>query len=190
MTIIIFQQVAQVLEAKLETIRKQLLAGGDPAQLRPQFSEIEAQITQIKEQTKEFNPESALTNLLKTCASIESIWEELFPVERYRLAHLLFDRIQIFTDHLVMDVKTDGLKSLIKELGADESGKVVSIAELTKQLDVDKNYIVRDLRLLSLAPDIQKQIAEGREPGTLSLIKLREPFPDDWAEHRKRFLGM
>ena len=50
-------------------------------------------------------------------------------MERYRLAHLLFDRIQIFTDHLVMDVKTDGLKSLVKELGADESVTVTKSEE-------------------------------------------------------------
>jgi len=254
----VVQQQQAVLEGKQEKIRKQLLAGSDPTELRPQFVEIEAQITQIKEQAKELIPETALKNLLKTCDSIEAIWEELFPVERYRLAHLLFDRIQIFTDHLVLDVKTDGLKSLVKELGTDESitvakseegngqivrltvplvirrrhgrkvvlgpenadqakvvpevgenglsaialhlargyawmemiesGKVASIAELVKILNVDKNYVVRDLRLLSLAPDIQKLIAEGREPATLSLIKLREPFPDDWEAQRERFL--
>jgi len=255
----VIKQQQDVLEAKQETIRKQLLDGGDQAQLRPQFAEIEAQITRIKEQSKEFCPELALKNLLKTCDSIESIWEELFPVERYRLAHLLFDRIQIFTDHLVMDVKTDGLKSLVKELGADESvtvtkseegngqivrltvplvirrrhgrkvvlgpenaepvavapevverglsaialhlargyawmemiesGKVASIAELAKQLNIDKNCVTRDLRLISLAPDLQKLAAEGSEPETLSLARLREPFPEDWEEQRRRFLA-
>jgi len=70
-----------------------------------------------------------------------------------------------------------------------ESGKVASIAELAKQLDIDKNCVTRDLRLLSLAPDIQKLIAEGREPETLSLVRLREPFPEDWEEQRRRFLA-
>jgi len=44
------------------------------------------------------------------------------------------------------------------------------------------------LRLISLAPDLQKLVAEGREPETLSLARLREPFPEDWAEQKQRFL--
>jgi len=44
------------------------------------------------------------------------------------------------------------------------------------------------LRLISLAPDLQKLVAEGREPETLSLARLREPFPEDWEKQRGRFL--
>ena len=57
-----------------------------------------------------------------------------------------------------------------------ETGKVASIPELIKLLNIDKSYITRDLRLLSLAPDLQKLVIEGREPETLSLARLREPL--------------
>jgi len=247
------------LEAKREAIRKQIRDGGDPVKLRAKSAEIEEKLVRLEKSIAETGMEQPVHNLLKTCDSIKSIWEELFPVERYRLAHLLFDRIQIFTDKMVLDVKADGLKSLVKELVADESvtvsspeegngkivrlvvpliirrrhgrkvvfgpedadqakiapevgerglsaialhlargyawmemiesGKIDSIAELAKQLNIDKNCVTRDLRLLSLAPDLQKLAAEGREPETLSLARLREPFPDDWEEQRGRFLA-
>ena len=70
-----------------------------------------------------------------------------------------------------------------------DSGKVASITELARKIDLDKTCVIRDLHLLSLAPDIQKMVAEGREPETLSLAKLREPFPDDWEEQRMIFFA-
>ena len=251
------KQQQRELEAKREKLRKQILDGGDPAELRLQFAETEDKLARLKKQTGELGREQSVHDLLNTCDSIGAIWEELFPVERYRLVHLLFARIRIFSDHMIMDVKTDGLKSLIRELGTDESvtvsnpedgdgkivrltiplimrrrhgrkvvlspedanqaipevrehglsalalhlarayawmemidsGKVASITELARQIDFDKTCVIRDLQLLSLAPDLQKLAAEGREPETLSLARLREPFPDDWEEQRKRFLG-
>ena len=42
--------------------------------------------------------------------------QELFPAERYKLAHQVIDKITLYEDRLVMDVKHHGLKSLIREL--------------------------------------------------------------------------
>jgi len=49
------------------------------------------------------------------CGSIEAIWEDLFPVGRYKLAHQVIDKITLYENRLVMDVKHHGLKSLISE---------------------------------------------------------------------------
>jgi len=101
-------------------------------------------------------------------------------------------------DHVTVapEVEERGLSAIALHLARGyawmamiESGKVASISELSKQLDIDKNCVTRDLRLLSLAPDLQKLAAEGREPETLSLARLREPFPEDWEEQRGRFLA-
>jgi hypothetical protein len=42
------------------------------------------------------------------------LWEEFFPVERYRLAYSPIDRITLFKDQIFTDVKTNGMKSLAK----------------------------------------------------------------------------
>ncbi len=52
------------------------------------------------------------------CESIGAIWEELFPAERYHLAHLLIDKIIITREAMQMGLKTHGMASLVKELQA------------------------------------------------------------------------
>jgi hypothetical protein len=53
--------------------------------------------------------------------SVSSLWGELFPAERYRLAHLLIEKIIVLKDKLKMEIKSHGMSSLVKELLADES---------------------------------------------------------------------
>lgn len=57
-----------------------------------------------------------------------------------------------------------------------ESGKIKSVSELSRQLDLDGSFVTRLLRLRTLAPDILEKIAKGKEPTGLSLNKLLAPF--------------
>lgn len=68
-----------------------------------------------------------------------------------------------------------------------ESGKIKSVSELSRQLDMDGSFVTRLLRLSTLAPDILEKIAKGKEPNGLSLNKLLAPFPNNWEEQRKQF---
>ena len=45
------------------------------------------------------------SELANACGSMETIWEELFPAERYKLAHQLIDKITLYTDRIIMDIK-------------------------------------------------------------------------------------
>ena len=45
------------------------------------------------------------------------------------------------------------------------------------------------LRLTLLAPDIVEAILAGRQPEKLTVRDLLEPFPVEWAEQRRMFLG-
>lgn len=68
-----------------------------------------------------------------------------------------------------------------------ESGKVKSIADLAKRLNVDGSYVTRIMRLSTLAPDIVQRIINGEEPDGLSLTILYESFPEEWDEQRRKF---
>ena len=68
-----------------------------------------------------------------------------------------------------------------------ERGKVGSISELARNLDVDSSYVARILKLTTLAPDIIEAILNGEEPTGLSLAKLIQPFPEEWSEQRQVF---
>lgn len=87
-------------------------------------------------------------------------------------------------------VQTAIVQSLARALSwADilESGKIKSISELARDLDVDSSYVARTLKLTTLAPDIIEAIINGEEPSGLSLSKLVKTFPLDWSEQRTFF---
>lgn len=68
-----------------------------------------------------------------------------------------------------------------------ESGQIKSISELARTLDVDGSYVARILKLTTLAPDIVEALINDEEPNGLSLAKLTQSFPEDWAEQRRQF---
>ena len=70
---------------------------------------------------------------------------------------------------------------------AIESGEVHSISDLARTLDVDNSYVVRILKLTTLAPDIIEAILHGEEPSGLSLAQLIRTFPMDWERQRALF---
>ena len=70
---------------------------------------------------------------------------------------------------------------------AIESGEVHSISDLARTLDVDNSYVVRILKLTTLAPDIIEAILNGEEPSGLSLARLIRTFPMDWQRQRALF---
>ncbi len=72
-------------------------------------------------------------------------------------------------------------------LDAIESGAVSSVADLAKALDMDNSYVVRILKLTTLAPDIIEAILNGEEPSGLSLARLVRTFPLDWKRQRVLF---
>ncbi len=72
-------------------------------------------------------------------------------------------------------------------LDAIESGVVSSVADLAKALDMDNSYVVRILKLTTLAPDIIEAILNGEEPSGLSLARLIRTFPMDWEKQRVLF---
>ena len=70
---------------------------------------------------------------------------------------------------------------------AIENGEFSSVAELARHLDIDNSYVVRILKLTTLAPDIIEAILNGEEPSGLSLARLIRTFPTDWERQRVLF---
>ena len=96
--------------------------------------------------------------------SIEAIWEELFPAERYNLAHQVIDKITLYEDHLVMDVKHHGLKSLIREL---KTGNDVTVS------------VSEDKDIISLTVPVLVKRWNGRK---LIIVPGDEDFPEETFE--------
>jgi hypothetical protein len=63
-----------------------------------------------------------------------------------------------------------------------ESGHFATIAELAAREGIAHSYMTRVLRLTLLAPDIVEAILEGRQGLEVTLARLMEQFPVEWAE--------
>ena len=62
-----------------------------------------------------------------------------------------------------------------------EAGRFATINELAAAEKINSSYVSRLLRLTLLAPDIVEAILDGRQPETMTLPGLMEPFPVEWG---------
>ena len=69
-----------------------------------------------------------------------------------------------------------------------EAGEFASISELAEREGIAFTYMARLMRLSLLAPEIVDAIMEGRQPESVTLANMMDPFPLDWKEQRMRFL--
>ncbi|MBF0214283.1 MAG: recombinase family protein [Magnetococcales bacterium] len=62
--------------------------------------------------------ESALpeSEVLNTLRGLDSVWDQLFPAEQARLTQLLVARVEVGTDGIGINLRTEGISSLIREL--------------------------------------------------------------------------
>ncbi len=58
-----------------------------------------------------------------------------------------------------------------------EAGRYGTIEELAAAEKINSSYVSRLLRLTLLAPDMVEAILDGRQPASMTLPVLMEPFP-------------
>lgn len=81
--------------------------------------------------------------------------------------------------------------TLVKALGRAfrwkrllESGEFATIGELAEHERIAHSYMTRVLRLTLLAPDLVEAILDGTQGPEMTLPRLLEPFPSEWAAQR------
>jgi hypothetical protein len=70
-----------------------------------------------------------------------------------------------------------------------ESGEFATIAELAEREGIAPSYMTRILRLTLLAPDIVEAILNGKQKPEVTLPRLMDGFPEDWARQYLDTLG-
>lgn len=68
-----------------------------------------------------------------------------------------------------------------------ETGEFATIAELAGREGIAPSYMTRVLRLTQLAPDIVEAILDGKQGPEVTLARLMEPLPAEWADHSGHF---
>ena len=114
----------KTLLVEQQKLRQQIHKGGDFDLLHEKFKKVENELAEIKIKLQDARFEFTNKDVIEACDSIEAVWQELFPAERYRLANLLISKITVFADRMLIDIKTNGLKSLVNELKKDDSTSV------------------------------------------------------------------
>ena len=62
-----------------------------------------------------------------------------------------------------------------------ESGDFATIAELAEHEGIAPSYMIRVMRLTLLAPETVEVILDGSQEPKVTLARLLEPFPVEWA---------
>ena len=113
------------LTKNLESLRQKMFQVSDTAshdELKNIKTEMEKAGSELKEVKNYLQILSAgpisHSEITGAFNNIETLWEELFPAEKYRLAHLFFEKITIRNDRMEMEIKTNGVTALVKELNA------------------------------------------------------------------------
>ncbi|SLN77238.1 hypothetical protein [Roseisalinus antarcticus] len=70
-----------------------------------------------------------------------------------------------------------------------ESGEFTTMAELAEHEGIAFTYMARVLRLSLLSPEVVDAIMSGQHHSHISLAKLMDPFPLNWAEQETFWLS-
>lgn len=65
-----------------------------------------------------------------------------------------------------------------------ESGEYSSISELAEREGIAFTYMARLMRLSLLSPETVDAIMDGRQPASVTLANLMDPFPLNWEVQR------
>ena len=95
--------------------------GSDPgptlADLNEEAVTLSRQLTDVSARARAFEADPvAEREVAEAFQSVETFWEDLFPLERNRLIRLLVEKVDIRETGIDMELKTRGLSSLIIEL--------------------------------------------------------------------------
>ncbi len=69
-----------------------------------------------------------------------------------------------------------------------EEGIITCLQELIDKTGYHRTHIARILQVANLSPELTETILNGREPGGLSMTKLKKPIPENWPEQRDAFV--
>ncbi len=141
-----------------------------------EFKQLEDELTTLEIQLRDLQASGiASRDISKACESVGAIWEELFPAERYHLAHLLIDKIIITKETMQMNLKTHGMASLVRELQVGNPNVCLTpdIGNHTVALKVPVIVKHKRGRKVILAPESDHPEAESPVQETMLLALAR-----------------
>jgi len=75
-------------------------------------------VARAVETARRTDPDMDEYDVVTALAGFDGLWESLFPAEQARTARLLIERVTVSAEGLAVDLRTDGLGSIIREMVA------------------------------------------------------------------------
>jgi len=57
-------------------------------------------------------------DVIEAMEKLDPVWDELFPAEQTRIVQLLIERVEVRQDGIAVELRSDGLRSLVTEIAA------------------------------------------------------------------------
>lgn len=73
-------------------------------------------IARVVEAARRNDPDNDEHDVVSALSGFDGLWESLFPAEQARIARLLIERVTVSADGLTVDLRTEGLGSVIREM--------------------------------------------------------------------------
>lgn len=112
------EELAAVQNKAVEFVR----AGGDPGQimtLNEKASSIGGRLDQVERELAGLGMERITEHdVAEAFGTLEELWDVLFPAEKYRLVHMLVERITVWLDGIDLKLKAVGVAGLVSDLTA------------------------------------------------------------------------
>ena len=102
------------------------LVAGRLAELTAQVEEQERAVTQADQEMQALSSRVGEQEVIGALASLDPVWEELFPAEQERIVQLLVRRVEVGPDGLDLELRAEGLESLALELRSQERAEVLA----------------------------------------------------------------
>jgi site-specific DNA recombinase len=102
------------------------LVAGRLAELTAQVEEQERAVTQADQDIQALSSHVSEREVIEALASLDPVWEELFPAEQERIVQLLVRRVEVGPDGLDLELRAEGLESLAVEMRTRDREEVAA----------------------------------------------------------------
>jgi len=102
------------------------LVAGRLAELTAQVEEHERAVTQADQEIQALSSRVGEQEVIGALASLDPVWEELFPAEQERIVQLLVRRVEVGPGGLDLELRAEGMESLALELRSREREEVMA----------------------------------------------------------------
>ena len=129
----------------------------------PESQALEQEITELETELESYKDcDLSHRDISEAFESIEALWEEPFSAKRYRLAHLLIEKIAITRNAMKLAIKTHGVTALVKEIQAENPEAFPDAGSQTLMLEIPIKIKHKHGRKVIIAPE--SEIPENQTP--------------------------